>query len=244
MLDLTSYLHVPDYNYCGLNTKNNGKPPVNAIDAACQEHDREYARLGESAYSEFNNADEKLIRAVSKNAYLDPGVAAVVVGFFELKKYSYDIYYHIISLFSNHKEKTMGITNALERNHNEAWSRNKKRKGAARQLQQDGYNQIAKWQKTGHLGDMAWYQNDKYYQGLPGIPDDDDPFGKMEEDDDLDSNEVHATDAIMGYKYLAKKKLKPKYRNLNRNYRKRKRRKGSFRKYQSYGKKTKKTIWK
>lgn len=53
--------HLPGYNYCGPGTDmSTGAPPVNEIDAACQEHDVAYARRGATA-ADARAADERLL---------------------------------------------------------------------------------------------------------------------------------------------------------------------------------------
>lgn len=55
-------IQLPGYNYCGLGGNPN-KPPANALDELCQEHDLGYAKIqdsGRNPYFAWNEADERM----------------------------------------------------------------------------------------------------------------------------------------------------------------------------------------
>jgi hypothetical protein len=57
--------HLPGYNYCGPGTNMaTGAPPVNEIDAACQEHDEAYTRSGATA-ADARAADDRMLRRLN-----------------------------------------------------------------------------------------------------------------------------------------------------------------------------------
>jgi len=75
--------HYPDYNYCGPFTKNKGAKPKNRIDYACKQHDEDK----DFDYFYYNDADERLIRAMEKYRDDDPMAADIIKGVFSTKKY-------------------------------------------------------------------------------------------------------------------------------------------------------------
>lgn len=74
-------LHLPGYNYCGPGTKDFSKEPINALDAACREHDLSYRDNWDYIY--YNQGDENLINAASK---ISGQEAFLVRSIFQAKK--------------------------------------------------------------------------------------------------------------------------------------------------------------
>lgn len=57
-------IHIPGYQYCGPFTQDKTTPPINALDAACQDHDKSYkSRLD---YVSYTNSDQQLLNTAKK----------------------------------------------------------------------------------------------------------------------------------------------------------------------------------
>lgn len=82
--DWSRWKRLPGYNYCG--PGNNGKPPINPLDEACQVHDECYSVLSKSGtnpYTHYNVCDANFLRTIEN---MQGPAASTVRTFFKTKR--------------------------------------------------------------------------------------------------------------------------------------------------------------